>query len=531
VKRFDAKTNAQESFMIRPFLMPAVMFTIAGIAATLCAADSSSPPIADGPFKADLESLRGYHCPEWFRDAKFGIWAHWGPQAVPRQGDWYARLMYLPASDQKNRMEQAIRMNQYHLEHFGHPSEFGYKDIIPLWKAERWNPDDLMARYAQAGAKYFVSMGVHHDNFALWNSPLHRWNSVNMGPEKDVVGIWQAAARRHGLRFGVSEHLAASYTWFQSAHGSDASGPKAGVPYDGNDPRYQDLYHGPAAPGDNQWLTTNPVWQQEWFERIKELVDAYHPDLLYSDSKLPFGDLGVGLLAHYYNRSAAEHQGTAEVVYNCKQPSEGRWVQDLERGVMHEIQPEPWQTDTSIAEWFYHTGMKVKTATQVIHQLVDVVSKNGNLLINMTQTPEGDLDESVIAALDGITAWMRVNGEAIFATRPWKVYGEEAPGKKTVKSGDFNEYQVRYSDQDLRFTTSKDGHTLYVIALGWPTDGTLVVRSLAEGSPLHSGGLGPVRLLGGPAELQVKRDGTGLHVELPAQKPCASAYALAIPLL
>ena len=248
-------------------------------------------PIHAGPYLPTASSLKQYHYPDWFRDAKFGIWAHWGPQAVPRHGDWYARELYHEGGDDY----------KDHLARYGHPSHKGYKDIIPLWKAERWDPEKLMALYKKTGARYFVSMGSHHDNFFLWNSTIHRWNAVNMGPHKDVVGIWQKAAKNEGFYFGVSEHLAASYTWFQKAHLADTVGQFKGIPYDGNDPQYADLYHTRAEPGDNGWLTTNPEWMKEWFNDIKELVDSYHPDLLYSDSKLPFEQYGRNMLANFYN--------------------------------------------------------------------------------------------------------------------------------------------------------------------------------------------------------------------------------------
>src|SRR5512134_3363061 len=209
----------------------AVFVILASVRVT-CGGEPSLP-IAQGPFQPTVASLKQYQYPDWFRDAKFGIWAHWGPQPVPMDGDWYARGMYEPGN----------KHYKYHLEHYGHPSEFGYKDIIPLWKAEKWDPDRLMALYKRAGAKYFVSMGSHHDNFFLWNSKLHRWNSVNMGPKRDVVGDWQKAAKNQGLYFGVSEHLGASFTWFQASHRADRSGPKAGVPYDGANSNYWDLYH------------------------------------------------------------------------------------------------------------------------------------------------------------------------------------------------------------------------------------------------------------------------------------------------
>jgi alpha-L-fucosidase len=328
-------------------------------------------------FTPELESFRQYRYPDWFRDAKFGIWAHWGPQAVPRQGDWYARRMYIEKDP----------AYKYHLEHYGHPSKFGYKDIIPLWKAERWDPYRLMALYKKAGAKYFVSMASHHDNFFLWDSKIHRWNAVNMGPMKDIVGLWQQAAKKEGLRFGVSEHLGASYTWFQPGHGADKSGPMRGVPYDGANPEYQDLYHPKTAPDDNQWLTKDSVNQQDWLACITELIDIYHPDLLYSDGELPFGEVGRTMLAHYYNQDILRNGGKLEAVYTCKHlVSEGRWVMDIERGAMDSISIDPWQTDTSIGDWYYRTGQKYMTGTEIIQMLVDIVSKNGNLLLNVVKT-------------------------------------------------------------------------------------------------------------------------------------------------
>ena len=239
-------------------------------------------PISKGPFKGTLESLKQNRYPKWFTDGKLGIWAHWGPQAVPMEGDWYAKRMYV----------QGDGDYKHHLATYGHPSEKGYKDIIPLWKAEKWDPDRLMGLYKKAGAKYFVSMGAHHDNFDLWDSKDHRWNAVKMGPHRNVVGDWQKAAKKHGLRFGVSEHLGASWTWFQSARGSDKEGPFKGVPYDGNDPAYEDLYHPKALPGDTGWYTTDPRWHREWYARVKDLIDQHHPDLLYTDGGLPFGEVG-----------------------------------------------------------------------------------------------------------------------------------------------------------------------------------------------------------------------------------------------
>jgi alpha-L-fucosidase len=460
-----------------------------------------SLPIGPGPFQGTMASLTNYHCPDWFRDAKFGIWAHWGPQAVPMDGDWYARGMY----------EEGNGHYKHHLANYGHPSTNGYKDIIPLWKAEKWDPDRLMSLYKQAGAKYFVSMGSHHDNFYLWNSKLHRWNAANMGPHRDVVGDWQKAARKQGLRFGVSEHLGASFTWFQSSHRADKAGPLAGVPYDGADPRYQDLYHFPADPKDTGWYSNNPRWQQQWYDRIKELVDGYHPDLLYTDGGVPFGnEVGRSLIAHYYN--TGRHGRNVNVVYTCKQRSEGRWIEDLERGVMARINPDPWQTDTSIGDWYYNRNWKFRPASWNIHMLTDIVSKNGNLLLNVVQRPDGSLDPEVEHALGEMAKWIAVHGEAIYGTRPWLVYGE---GAVKAKGGHFGE-DFKYTSQDVRFTTK--GKTLYAIALGWPEEGQLTVRSLAKPADGNGNRIKKVSLLGYKGKVQWTQTTNGLMVVLPQER-------------
>ncbi len=495
-------------YLIR-HLTAVAMACMAALALPARAADAPSLPMASGPYQPTMESLRQYQCPEWFRDAKFGIWAHWGPQAVPMMGDWYARNLYLQDGGQY----------KHHLETYGHPSTNGYKDIIPLWKAEKFDPDRLMALYKKAGAKYFVSMGTHHDNFFLWDSKIHRWNAVNMGPHRDIVGAWQKAAHKQGLKFGVSEHLGASFTWFQPSHGSDKTGPLAGVPYDGADPKYQDLYHFPAEPGDTGWYSNNPRWQHMWYDRIKELVDAYHPDLLYTDGAVPFGnEVGWSMIAHLYNTSAARHQGKPQVIYTCKQKSEGRWVEDLERGVMPGINPAPWQTDTSIGDWYYNKNWKFRPTSWTIHMLVDIVSKNGNLLLNVVQKPDGSLDPEVEQALQEIAGWIKIHGEAIYGTRPWLVYGE---GAVKAKGGHFKE-DFAYTAKDIRFTTK--GSALYAIALGWPADGKLVIRSLArtaEGGPVTG-----VKLLGYKGRVQWTQTDEGLVVTLPAQK--LSEYTCAI---
>ena len=491
------KTNLTRQICLSGFL--ALAFTL------VLSAQQQKAALSEGPFKPTDESMKQYQYPEWFRDAKLGFWAHWGPQAVPRQGDWYAKNMYMEGSaDYK-----------YHVEHYGHPSEFGYKDIIPLWKAEKWDPDQLMALYKKAGAKYFVSMGSHHDHFFLWNSKINRWNAVNMGPKKDVVGLWQQAAKKQGLRFGVSEHLGASFNWFQNSHGADKLGPKAGVPYDGANLNNQDLYHAESIPGDKGWLTTNPASQLEWYRSIKELIDNYQPDLLYSDSQMPFGDVGRTLITHFYNQDITKN-GKLEAVYTCKQPSGGMWAQDVERGVLDSISPFPWQTDTSIGDWYYRTGQKYKTATEIIQMLVDIVSKNGNLLINIVQTPEGDLEPDMLNILNGIGTWTEANGEGIYGSRPWKIYGEKpADTSKVVRRARFNE-NYNFTAKDIRFTTK--GSTLYAFCLGKPTI-DIVIKSLSKSSKLADKAIASVTMVGSKEKLGWKQSSDGLVIKKPATMP------------
>jgi alpha-L-fucosidase len=491
---------------MKSLIVPAALFLLL-IQSGLAAAADPSPalklPVAQGPFQPTMDSLKQYKCPDWFRDAKFGIWAHWGPQSVPMEGDWYARHMY----------EQGSPQNKYHVEHYGPPSEFGYKDIIALWKAEKWDPDRLMQLYKKAGARYFVSMGSHHDDFFLWDSKLHKWNAVNMGPKRDVVGDWQKAATKYGLKFGVSEHLGASFTWFQASHGSDKTGPKAGVPYDGANPEFQDLYHFPAKPGDRGWYSNDPRWQQQWYNEIQELVDNYHPDLLYSDGGVAFNnEVGRSMIAHLYNANAALHGGQTQAVYNCKQKSDGRWVQDLERGIMAGIDPNPWQTDTSIGDWFYNRHWKFRPVSWVIDMLVDNVSKNGNLLLNVVQRPDGSLDPEVEQMLGQLADWTAVHGEAIYGSRPWQIYGESTV---KVKGGGFAE-DFKYDAKEIRFTTK--GPVLYAIALGWPADGQIVVHSLAKPAGENVNNITAVSLLGYDGKLAWKQTADGLIVTLPEKK-------------
>jgi alpha-L-fucosidase len=480
-------------------------------AAALAKADTRSTPAL---FTAEMESLTQYRAPEWFRDAKLGMWACWGPEAVPEMGDWYARNMYI----------QGHVQYEDHLRRYGHPSKMGYKDLVPLWKGENWDPERLMKLYKKAGAKYFCAIAQHHDNIDCWNSRFHEWNSVKMGPRKDIIGIWRDTARKHGLRFGVTEHLGASWNWFGVSKLADATGPMAGIPYDGANPAYDGLYHTGNAHKDCPWYRNAPEsYQVEWFNRIKDLVDSYDPDLLYSDGSLPFGKYGRDLLAHFYNSNLQRRGGNLEAVYNCKksddggQFADGMCVRDYERGVEDEIRKEPWQTDTCVGDWYYKRDITYKSPTTVIQMLIDIVSKNGNLLLNFPLRADGTLDAEEEKILGSLADWISVNGEAIYGTRPWRIYGE---GQRGPGGGMFNEGKLAYTSEDIRFTV-KDG-SLYAFALAWPASGKLVIHSLAAGS------VQSVSFLHGGDALTFQQDANGLAVRLPAEPRGKHAFVLRI---
>ena len=490
--------------------------------------------IGEGPFTATRASLRNYEIPQWFRDAKFGIWAHWGPQSAIEAGDWYARNMYM----------QGQRQYKYHVEKYGHPSKFGYKDTIPAWKAEKFDADFLLGLYKKAGAKYFMSMGVHHDNFDLWNSKFNKWNAVNMGPKKDIVGAFAKAAKKHDLKFGISDHLWISYKWFSTSKGSDKDGPFAGIAYDGADPKNFSLY-GSCEQIFNRRLDWNEnwipeAWKKHWFDRMKDLVDKYEPDLLYSDGHMPFEEHGLALLAHLYNTNAAKHGGKTQAIYTSKRPEDtdgetGICVYDVERGVVDSIWPRPWQTDTCIGDWHYNKERvgKYKTAKTVVDLLIDIVSRNGNLMLNIPLPASGMPDSDELNVVDGITKWMAVNSEAIYATRPWKIFG--AGPQSEISKGDkgavfdnlqFNEKNRKdFGYEDTRFTTK--GKTLYSFFMGWPGTSQIVIKPLATNSEQKIGAIENVELLG-YGKVNFSRDAEGLKVVLPAQKPCEHAYALKI---
>ncbi len=383
-------------------------------------------------------------------------------------------------------------------------------------------------------------MGVHHDNFDLWNSKYQpRWNAAVSGPKKDVVGLFRKAALKAGLKFAVSEHLSNSYNWFATSHGSDQTGPLAGVPYDGTDPQCADLYHALAKDFDiakAQAMGRNApdTWKQLYFKRIKDLVDNYQPDLLYTDGAIPFEEYGLALVAHLYNSDAKRHGGKVEAIYTSKGRQDcetGTCVLDLERGVAGGIPVNPWQTDTCIGNWHYDKEAKYKTAKRVIDMLVDIVSRNGNLMLNFPLPNSGELDAEEMKILDEITRWMKVNSEGIYSTRPWKVFGDgpvassPAPAAGARGAG-FNERNRKdFSAEEMRFTTR--GKTIYTFIMGWPQK-EAVVRPLATNSSVEKVKVKNVELLGFKGRVKWTQDEKGLTVQMPEQKPSDHAIALKI---
>lgn len=489
---------------------------------------AEGPDIAKGPFQPTRDSLRAWRCPDWFRDAKFGIWAHWGPQSAAEYGDWYARNMYIEGN----------RQYKYHCEKYGHPSKFGFKDIIPTWKAEKFDADALMQLYAKAGAKYFVSMAVHHDNFDLWNSKLNPWNSTKMGPKMDIVGLFRKAAQKHGLKFGVSEHLAVSYHWFQTSHGADKEGPQKGVPYDGADPKFASLYHETHEAPKNAWDPAGvPLkWKQHYFARVRDLLDKYEPDLLYTDGPIFFEEWGLGVAAHFYNSNAKRNGGKVEAVYANKGKTDcdnGICLLDVERGVVDKTWPEPWQTDTCIGRWHYDKEATYKSPKMVIDLLVDIVSRNGNLLLNFPLPSSGALDDKELQILGEITRWMSVNGELIYGSRPWKVFGSgpatdvdtaERPGAGAHHvAGAFNENKRKQlTAEDVRFI--QKGNTLVAFLMDWPGDKPVLIRELGS----EDGAVTGVELQGSSGKVEWSQNTRGLTVKMPPERPCEHAVALKI---
>lgn len=484
-------------------------------------------PIASDKFQPTWESLARYQCPDWFRDAKFGIWAHWGPQCQPERGDWYARHMYI-----RGKLAWGEPQHEWHTRTYGDPATFGFKDVIHAWKADKWDPDKLVAFYKQCGAKYFFAMANHHDNFDLWDSRHQPWNSVAIGPKKNIIAGWAAAARTQGLRFGASVHSAHAWTWLEPSQDFDGKLTKAdgkGMWWEGLDP--QDLYaqnhprsegHEDPAAIHRQWEWGNgasipdEAYCRNFLDRTTDLIDRYKPDLVYFDDTVlplwPISDVGLKFTAHYYNtvpESVVFGKILDELQRKCL-------VWDIERGVPATAFPFPWQTCTCIGDWHYNRAVYerngYKSAKTVIHMLADVVSKNGNLLLSVPVRADGTIDEKEEKVVREIGDWLRVNGAAIYETRPWKTFGEgPASEGAPLNAQGFNEGKARpFTSADVRYT--QKGNTIYAIVLGVPTEPVALTAFAGEK-------IADIRLLGSGEKVRWTQTRDAVTIQSPKQLP------------
>lgn len=452
-------------------------------------------PVAKGPFQptqASLDEL--YKCPEWFADAKLGFWAHWGPQSVNL------------ACIAKNHKE------------FNDLSKFGYKDVLPLFTAEKFDPDALMAEFKEMGGRLFLAMGVHHDNYDMWDSKYHRWNSVKIGPHKDIVALWQKAAKRQGLRFGVSEHLVPGYDCWNISMLPGTTGKFSGVPYENNDPANWDLYYPPHAGKIHGGFSTvdiakDPEWfKQHWYRRVHDLITTYQPDFFDEDDfGLPWGDAYASkLVAHYYNQSAATHGGTTEAVW-CGRGGNGKGVISYHEFALPK-QPwrYPWVQGTSTTGWYYN-GNPAPAAHILVKTLVEVICRNGNFIISFPQRPDGTVPEDHMNCLREMGKWVRLNEAGIFGTRTWRMLGE---GPTTIPYNRWGTKEPYFKKEDIRFT--RKGGVIYAFVMD-AADDKVVVRALGKKARLADGTPQEVRLLGYEGKLNWSHDEEGLRVQMPTE--------------
>jgi alpha-L-fucosidase len=471
----------------------------------------------EGPFRPDWESLQKYEAPGWYRDAKFGVFIHWGVYSVPAFGnEWYPRNMYRAGTDEY----------KHHIATYGPVDRFGYKDFIPMFKAENFDPAAWARLFKDAGIQYVVPVAEHHDGFAMYDSGLSDWTAAKMGPQRDIVGDLAKAVRAEGLHFGASSHRV-EHNFFLGVGRS--------IPSDINDPKYAAFY-GPAhnwleaargTPVSNDFTYVSSAWADDWLARASEIVEKYHPDIMYFDWWIgqPSLRANVQRFAAFYYNASQKYGGHAGVInYKDYAIQEHSAVLDLERGQLGDIRPLPWQTDTSISNksWGYIKDDTFKSSEFVIHQLIDIVSKNGNLLLNIGPRSDGTIPDEVQAVLRDVGSWLKVNGEAIYGTRPWRIYGE---GPTQVATGSFHDTDTAtYTGEDFRFTIK--GTTLYAFEMGWPSDGQTVIHAL--GNSVGSQKIESVNLVGSDAKLQFQQQADGLHIQLPEQPPGRYAYVFRV---
>jgi alpha-L-fucosidase len=471
-----------------------------------------------GPFRPDWESLKNYKAPDWYKDAKFGIFIHWGVYSVPAFGnEWYPRDMYEQGSDEY----------KHHIATYGPQDKFGYKDFIPQFKAEKFDPAAWARLFKESGAKYVVPVFEHHDGFAMYDCGLSDWTAAKMGPHRDLAGELAKAVRAEGLHLGAASHRV-EHNFFL--------GEGRKIRSDVNDPQFAAFY-GPAhiwldkpqgTPLSDDFTFVSQAWTRDWLARSAEIVEKYQPEIIFFDWWIgqPYvrADL-TRFAAFYYNYSLAKGGPVGVISYKDVAMQENSGVLDVERGQLSGIRPLYWQTDTSVSNksWGYIQNDTFKSPEFIVHQLVDIVSKNGNLLLNIGPRSDGTIPEEVQQVLRDVGSWLKVNGEAIYGTRPWRVYGE---GPTKVIEGSFHDTDTQpYTPEDYRFTTK--GGILYAIELAWPSNHEAVIHSAGNGAAGEQS-VESVVLLGSDAKLSFQQQEDGLHIQVPENAPGKYAYVFRI---
>lgn len=469
-----------------------------------------------GPMSPDWKSLTAYSTPEWYRDAKFGIFIHWGVYSVPAyKGEWYPRHMYERTGENSDRYRHQIAT-------YGPMPQKGYKDLIPLFKAEHFDPNAWAKLFREAGARYVVPVAEHHDGFAMYDSKLSDWTAVKMGPHRDVIGELAKAIRAQGMKLGLSSHRA-EHDWFYEYGRTFNS--------DVNDPRYAALY-GPAHPtesakGDDgkevDWTFVSDAYLDDWLARSSEIVQDYHPDLMYFDwwvGQPRFRGALAEFAAFYYNQAASREQGVV-LNYKLDNMMPGTGTLNIERGQAADIRPQPWQTETSVSpdSWGYAEDDTYKSPDEIVQLLADVVSKNGNLLLNIGPKADGTIPDQAKNILLEVGQWLKVNGEAIYGSRPWHRFGE---GPTQVAAGTMQDTKTKpYTAEDFRFTTHNG--RLYAIEMEWPSSGHAWIHSIAPSTKVKA-----VTLLASGKPVTFRQQDDGLHLDVPARPDGVHAYVYRI---
>lgn len=529
--------------MPRPFISAvlfAIVVTLSPLTRSCCLAQGSDSHaakvdaalqqveemVAAGPFEAKWDSLEQYEIPKWYLDAKFGIFIHWGVYSVPAYGsEWYPRNMYIDKGPGNPK-----DVFNHHLQKWGKHSDFGYKDFIPMFKAENFDPAAWAELFEQSGARYVIPVAEHHDGFPMYDCSFTPWNASKMGPQRDVIADLATEVRARGMKLGVSSHRAFNWAFFARRDDFDTVDPKFEELYGKSNPW---LYTEAAHDHKNNWPEMSQEFKDDWLARTAELVDKYNPDLVWFDFGIakdrtktyeqnPFAEQLQKFSAYYYN-AAAQHGKTAIINYKWEAFPESAAVLDLERSKMDRIRYPFWQTDTAVSSssWGYTENQKYKNVDRLIDDLVDIVSKNGCLLLNVGPRPDGTIPDEDQRILRGIGNWLKVNGEAIYGTRPWKVYGEGPTGTVT---GHLSESKNKpFASKDFRFTAKDE--TLYAIGLAWP-ESKIEIKSLGTDAGLLAKKVDSITLLGSDAKLTWEQTAEGLVVDLSQVTPQANAYVL-----